>query len=549
MRKILYLLLFLPIPIFAQQSVKIWERTELSFTSSKTYGNPVQEVREFQITFTSPTGKEKLINGFWDGENIWKARFMPDETGEWSYQTKCSDSKNTGLHAQKGSFMCAPNAGTSPFAIHGAIIHQPGTYFLSHADGTPFFYTACTAWNGALKATDEEWTKYLKHRLENGYSAIQLVTTQWRAAETNSLNQVAFDGCGKINIHPEFFKVMDKRIDEVNAHGLLAAPIILWTLQRGNGREFSPGYFLPDDQAIILARYIVARYGANHVMWMLGGDGTYTGTFEQRWKTIGRAVFDGTHQGVAGQHPCGLSWIGEVYKDETWLEVIGYQSSHGKDSSTVSWITSGPMSKQWKNLPPKPYINLEPNYEQIRFAITDKDVRNASYWSIFATPLSGITYGANGIWPWLRPGEKILNHTDAPGTSPWYESIDFPGSKQVGYLSRFIQQFRWWELYPAQEILMTQPGLKKFNHFVSVVKSLDNKTIMAYVPVKSTLKFRKPLSGNYKIRWFNPVTNQSVDGMAEDSGSVITVISPGDSDFILIMEHIVTPISKNKTKK
>ena len=37
-------------------------------------------------------------------------------------------------------------------------------------------------------------------------------------------------------------------------------------------------------------------------------------------------------------------------------------------------------------------------------------MRNASYWSILATPTAGITYGANGIWPWLREGEEILNH-------------------------------------------------------------------------------------------------------------------------------------------
>lgn len=546
MRNFLLILSFLPAFLYGQQSAKMWERFELSFTSSKAYNNPVQDVKEFQILFQSPTGREKRINGFWDGDNVWKTRFMPDETGEWSYITRCSDNKNTGLHEQKGSFSCISISNTSPFAIHGAIMHQPGTFYLSHADGTPFFYTACTAWNGALKATDEEWTKYLKHRVEHGYNAIQLVTTQWRAAETNSLNQVAFDGCGKISIHPDFFKLMDKRIDEVNALGLLAAPVVLWTLQKGMGREFSPGYSLPDDQAILLARYIVARYGANHVMWMLGGDGIYTDTYEQRWKTIGRAVFDGTHQGVVAQHPCGKSWIGEVYKDEPWMEVVGYQSSHSKDSSTVSWITSGPMAKQWKNLPPKPYINLEPNYEQIRVTITDRDVRNASYWSLFATPISGITYGANGIWPWLRPGEPILNHANAPWTSPWYESIDFPGSKQVGYLSKFIRQFRWWELYPAQELLISQPGLTKFNHFVSVVKSPDHKTILAYLPEKSTIKFRKPLAGNYISSWFNPITNQTIAGNHADSGSVITVTSPDDGDFVLVMQYNVTPLKKNK---
>jgi hypothetical protein len=323
--------------------------------------------------------------------------------------------------------------------------------------------------------------------------------------------------------------------------------VILWTLQSGSGRELSPGYYLPDDQAVLLARYIVARYGANHVIWLLGGDGIYTGTYEQRWKTIGRAVFDGTHQGIVGTHPCGRSWIGEIYKDEKWLDIIGYQSSHNNDQGTVDWITKGPMSKEWAYLPARPTINLEPNYEEIRFKITDKDVRNAVYWSLFTAPIAGVTYGANGIWPWLHTGEKILNHSDAPGTSSWDVSINFPGSLQMGYMAQFIKQFEWWNLYPDGELLIDQPGDSVFNHFVSLVKSPDNKTILAYLPVKMIVRIRKPLQADYKVRWFNPKTNEYREGTSTDDGAVLTISSSTDSDMVLILEK-KTAVSVRKSK-
>ena len=54
---------------------------ELQFSSSTNYENPIQDVRSFEVTFTSPSGNKKTINGFWDGGTTWKARFMPDETG------------------------------------------------------------------------------------------------------------------------------------------------------------------------------------------------------------------------------------------------------------------------------------------------------------------------------------------------------------------------------------------------------------------------------------------------------------------------------------
>jgi hypothetical protein len=57
----------------------------------------------------------------------------------------------------------------------------------------------------------------------------------------------------------------------------------------------------------MLARYIVARYGGNQVVWFLGGDGKYVEEYEQRWKTIGRGVFGrGDYQGLVAQHPKGL---------------------------------------------------------------------------------------------------------------------------------------------------------------------------------------------------------------------------------------------------
>jgi hypothetical protein len=519
---------------YSQDAFK-WQKYELVFTSNIDYENAIQEVRFFEITFTSPTGQNKVINGFWDGGRTWKARFMPWETGTWTFMTACSDTKNSGLNNISGNFICKSGNGGQEIYAHGPIINPPGTFFLTHSDGTPFFWLACTAWNGALKSTDKEWDEYLGQRVANHYTVIQFVTTQWRGCEKSSEGLVAFEGSGRIKINPEFFRLIDKKIDRINYYGLIAAPVVLWALQSGAGRELSPGYYLPDDQAILLAKYIMARYGANHVVWFLGGDGNYTGTFEQRWKTIGRALTDGKHQGIVAQHPQGRSWIGEVYRDESWLDIVGYQSSHSNAEATVNWITKGPMSQMWSRLPARPLINLEPNYEEIRPTITDRDVRNASYWSLFATPIAGISYGANGIWPWLQPGEKILNHSDAPWTSPWRPAINLPGSIQMGYLAQFIRQFEWWTLYPSPELLVKQPGDEQFNHFVSLVKSVDNSTIIAYLPVRLTVEIRKPLNAPYNVRWFDPATNTYSGGTAKDKGETLEITSPNDSDMLLIL--------------
>ncbi len=518
----------------AQEDIPQWDKYELTFNSTVSYDDPVYQVKDFSAVFTSPTGRALRVNGFWDGNSTWKIRFAPDEIGTWNYLTTCSDTLNQGLHQKSGTFNCVKNPSQLALYRHGTISHRPGNYYLTHQDGTPFFWAACTAWNGALKSTDREWHKYLRHRVDHNYNTIQFVTTQWRGADQNSQGQKAYQGSGKITINPEFFQHLDKKVDEINEYGLLAAPVVLWALPRGEGRELSPGYHLPVDEAVLLAKYIVARYGGNQVVWLLGGDGQYYGELEDRWKTIGRRVFGNIHHAPVCLHPHGRSWIGDLYAEEEWMDIVCYQSSHSNSAGTVDWINKGPIASRWDKIPPRPIINMEPNYEEIHFTITAEDVRNASYWSVFATPPSGITYGANGVWPWIREGELILNHRQTEA-STWEKSIDFPGSIQIGYLAKFMEQFDWWKLKPAQQLLVHQPGEEVYNEFISLLSYDDYSTILAYLPQDGQLQIRNPLNLSYQARWFNPVTNQYQQANLDLKEGFIEVVSNFQNDMLLVL--------------
>ena len=571
-----------------------WERHELSFTSDFAYPDPLRDLR-FYALFTTPSGRIFRLDGFWNGSLDWKVRLMPDEVGEWRYETVCSDIQNPRLHHQQGTFVVEENHQEAAIYRHGAILHRPGEYHLRHADSTPFLWVACTAWNGTLKSTEEEWDTYLQHRRDHHYSVIQFVTTQWRGGDQNSEGQTAFSGKRAIQLNPKFFQHLDHKIDQINAHGLVAAPVLLWALPRGEGKALSPGYALPRSEAILLTKYMVARYGAHHVVWLLGGDGLYTHFYQHRWKRIGRAVFGQVKKPLATRinsylrnvpististskfiipcsifniqkyrisnkehrmtkwyarlcsfikrlisfstgfsaegrpaeghpaerrptegrpvalHSMGRSWIGKAYAQEAWLDVIGYQSGHGSDKKSVEFITRGPATQNWKTLSPRPLINMEPCYEEIGGRVSADDVRHASYWSLFATPLAGISYGANGIWPWIRPKERILNHgtLSQQVVRSWYKSLDLPGSLQVGYLSQFIRQFDWWSLQPDPDLLVWQPGDRNYLQYVSVVRSEDYRTVLAYIPTDLAIEILNPKQFTYRVRWFDPV--QGID--------------------------------------
>lgn len=528
---------FLLPPASTAESVPVWGKFERSFASGKIYDNPLYDVSRFTVTFTAPSGRHIERSGFWNGDLEWRVRFMPDERGTWTFATSCSDEKNSGLNGISGTFDCVLTE--SPHAVfkRGCIGRASGAFHLIYADGTPFFWLGDTAWNGPLKSTDDEWEEYLSDRESKGFTVIQFATTQWRGCASDSEGRTAFKGSGRIAIDPEFFKHLDGKIDRINAHGLVAAPVILWALPYGAGRELSPGYYLPDNEAILLARYMVARYGANHVIWMLGGDGKFIDDFEQRWKNIGRGVFGSrNHPGLVTLHPMGLSWYGNVYDDEDWLDIVGYQSSHSIRQDTIDWINKGPAANEWDKIPPRPIINLEPIYENIIPNATERDVRNACWWSLFATPAAGVSYGANGMWSWLREGEQILNHRHNPNTKPWHESLALPGAAEAGYIAGFMKRFDWTRLRPAPGLLASQPGTENFTNFISVLSTDTRDLILVYFPHKIKADIYNTDGLDYAARWFDTKQNTFTKADITSEKGHISAEPPVEGDFVLVLE-------------
>jgi hypothetical protein len=514
----------------------IWHRYEIQFASDRDYDNPLYDVETFKIVFTSATGREKTVNGFWDGERDWKVRFMPDETGEWSWLSECSDGENNGLHGRTGIFACVRGDEEMEIYKHGAIKSLPGRYFLTHDDGTPFFWMGCTAWNGAMKSTAADWDHYLRHRKDHHYNLIQFVTTQWRGGDANRDGDVAYTGSGRITINPVFFQKLDERVDRVNEFGLVAAPVLLWALPFGEGRQLSPGYHLPVDEAVRLARYIVARYQGNHVIWVLGGDGRYFGAFEDRWKAIGQGVFNGTDHAPVTLHPHGRSYIGDIYAGESWYNIMGYQSSHSYQQRTVDFINREEIARNWDKIRPMPNINMEPLYENILERQSPENVRNAIWWSLFATPMAGITYGANGIWSWIaKDGDPILNHRKAPWTLSWKHSLELPVSLEMEFLYEFVDQFAWWEFYPDRKLLMEQPGDRQYDSFVGVLSNRDRSQILVYIPKSGTIRLRNPSGFSYNARWFDPMRNEYASADMDASPGKLSVRKDGDTGMILIL--------------
>lgn len=515
-----------------QRRAQQWKPFELLYISDVTYPDPFNE-GTLEATLVAPSGKRHRVAGFWDGDDTWKIRFMPDEIGTWQYATHFSDTNNRGLHQQSGSFRCRKNTSSLAIYAHGKVGHSQGNYHISHADGTPFFYLGCTAWNGALRATEQEWLTYLQHRREHHYSVIQFVCTQWRGLPAEAMEAPAYSGRDTLTINPAFFQQLDTKIEQINAAGLVAAPVMLWVYGAG------PGSDLPVHSAIQLAKYIKARYDAYHVIWNLGGDGAFTGEHEDKWKTLGREVFgdSSANQSMVTLHAAGYHWYGNDYDEEPWLDMISYQTGHTNVENNVRWKTRGPVASGWHQLRPRPIIDTEPVYEHQGERANDHDVRKSVFWSLFSAPVAGSGYGAWSTWPWLRVGETSYNHgMKEPSPYDWEDGIQSRASIQLSRLPAFFGQFNWWELKPLRDALRSQSGGDSVLNTISVLADQRGEITLVYVPVPQTfeLAYGQPESID-EAMWYYPATGAYVPADLRLSQDMIGATSPSDSDAILVI--------------
>jgi len=119
-----------------ESDVRRWEFFEIALNGPRD-GNPFHDA---QLTATFSLGERKVkVDGFYDGDGIYKIRFMPDTEGAWRYTV---NSNKTELNGRTGVFLCSPAAS----GVHGPV--TTSGYHFVHADGTSYFPfgTTCYAW-------------------------------------------------------------------------------------------------------------------------------------------------------------------------------------------------------------------------------------------------------------------------------------------------------------------------------------------------------------------------------------------------------------------
>jgi hypothetical protein len=247
----------------AEQTIEQWSIFEIALPGP-TNGNPFLD-EQFSAHFTQgDTAIE--ANGFYDGDGIYRVRFMPEKQGKWSYTT-ASTAKE--LNGKSGGFTVSP-----PSASNHGPVHVAHTFHFAYADGAPYkqLGTTCYVWNHQSDALEELTLKTLA---ASPFNKLRMCVFPKRYTwNTNEPILYPFEGRPTSSwdftrFNPKFFQHLEQRILDLQKLGIEADVILFHPYDEGHwGFDRMPAD--ADDRYL---HYVVARLAAyRNVWWSLANE-------------------------------------------------------------------------------------------------------------------------------------------------------------------------------------------------------------------------------------------------------------------------------------
>ncbi len=436
-----------------------WREAEITLTAAVPYPYATTDV---WATFVHDDGTVLRRPAFFDGGRTWRVRFAsPLAYGIWRWTTTASV-PDPGLHAS-GSMEVIPADGTNPFHRHGFWRMSAGGRSLVHADGTPAVLVADTAWALPWRATVEQVRDYARDRQAKGFNAVLLMSVQPDMRATGPRDRTADEGfdvgfedlpSGHLNaVNPDYFRYLDRLLAILVEHGIV--PVLQPVFQGFGWKGLGvAGTVVPPAEYARYCRYLVARYGARPVVYLVGADGAGT---EPQIEAGGREVHDSDCYG----QPTGIHYRphahANAHQDAAWLDFQWCQTGHGGEHVPER------VADMWRETPVRAVANGEPSYERTGHReVASGWWQGHEAWSnLCAGGTMGVVYGAANIWQWvLRDGEP--GHAPyflAPGGS-WRDALDYAGSTYVGLVGRILHGLPTTDMRPDWETFIVPRGLR-----------------------------------------------------------------------------------------
>lgn len=486
---------------------------ELTFRASRTHQDPFNEL-SMTVRFTDPKGTELDVPAFWDGGDIWKARYASPLMGRHRYRTSCSDSSDLGLSGQTGEIRITAYKGSNPLYRHGPIKVAPNKRYLQYADGTPFFWLGDTWWMGLASRLHwpDEFQALTRDRLEKGFNVVQIVAGLYPDMfpfDKRGANEAGFPWEKEYTrINPAYFDRADERLKYLVDQGIAPCIVGAWGYFMG---------FMGPEKLKQHWRYLIARYGAYPVAWCGAGEANLPWYLAKgfpyddreqttQWTSVFRYIrqTDPFHR-LFTVHPTAINSFSSRHAtdDPGLLDWDMLQTPHGEEGAAEAALNQ--MHESYSAKPRMPVIDGEAAYEMLGDSLPTRWTR-AMFWICMTSGAAGHTYGANGIWQNNRPGDPHGNspHGANYGKISSQEAMHLPGSAQEGYGKRLFEGLPWYKFAPHPEWASYENGTEKIP---SLSTGIPDRVRLTYV-LKPVPILLHGLQGAWKAEYFDPATGK-----------------------------------------
>ncbi len=409
--------------------IEKWRVGEITFTAQDTYTDPFME-NDLSVTFTSENGTVLVRPAFWDGENVWKVRFAPTETGKWTYKTYSLNKADKGLHNIEGELECVDYTGDLEIYKRGFVKVSENKRYFVYDDGTPFYYLGDTHWlmlrepfeESNIEGIDSTFKFIVDYRLTQGFTVYQ---------------SEPIGGDCENGIHEEELRKLhdfDRKFKYIADKGLLHANAQLFFAAAIKNPKYTPEYLVK------LAKMWAARYGAYPVMWTVAQEvdpDFYTHSDVDKWDIVGETLYlNDCYKHPLTGHMCNQNrcnpkttkWGRKYFHSWFGMQPQGMVPEHYEDFYNFK--------------PTRPIVNYETGYENLWS--TDKTAYRYGYFALF-NGACGYGYGAHGIWNGNVSYKEWMNYG---GYIHWFTGVLLPGAKKFPIMNAFFKAFDWYNIVP-----------------------------------------------------------------------------------------------------
>jgi hypothetical protein len=521
--------------------------------SSRAHVDPFNEVT-LDALVTLADGSELRVPAFWAGKQEWRFRFGSPVTGRFPFRTACSDTKDTGLHDQRGVIEVTPYRGENRLLQHGPVHLSSNHLFFAHADGTPFFWLADSWWHAmSSRLTMDGFKTLVADRVAKGFNVIQF-------AVANPCDIAPFDDRGGneaghawtkdfATINPAYWDLADRRVEYLVEQGVMPSVMGTW------------GYYLHFMGAEKMQRhwrYVIARYGAFPVAWILCGEsrlpwypliGQGDHGYQQtlRWTELGREVSQlNSTRRLLGIHPGPPLWFHdapyEALSDYSFVDVYFGMGGHGGGDEYPQLSSCLKTMAEWRGKNPgKLSIVGELCWEGMYGGNCGPFVQRIQFWGAVLNGAPGHCYGTDSLSQMnsrARPfGESASGFTW--GNWPWEEAMHWPGSTHVTVGKRILEKFEWWRFEPHPEWLSSTQE-KDGRALVAAAAGIPGEVRVFYFAKKTKQKLLKLDPGvKYRATFISPLDGKEYPlGKpleADADGSCPVPRGPINQDWVLVL--------------